>query len=442
MLDIRWKAGLFIGALSLICIFLWLISDTITALLVFTSGLLLYFISHIFWLHQLQSWFKKPALKEIPEGSGMWEEVFTALLQYERNNNLNQTQLNLALERFNLATSAVPDGLVILSASNEIEWCTPNAEMQLGLDLRTDKNLPIVNLIRESHFIAYLYNGEYDEPFKLKSWRNPELILEIQLIPFANNQKLLISRDLTQLEKVDVMRRDFIANVSHELRTPLTVVGGFLETLIDMEGAVPEKLKPYFAMMEDQTNRMSRIIEDLLMLSTIESNTGSPDDSEINMVDLLKTVQNDAVGLCQGLNKSKLQIHLDADATINLKGAVEELRSAFSNLVSNAVRYTPESKDGSHGELFISWRLSNGQPVFSIRDTGIGIEQKHIERLTERFYRVDRSRSRETGGTGLGLSIVKHILIRHQAKLEITSELGVGSTFRAAFPKARLHLLK
>jgi two-component system phosphate regulon sensor histidine kinase PhoR len=441
VLDIRWKAGLFICALSLICVFLWLISGTITALLVFITGLLLYLISHIFWLHQLQTWFKKPSLKEIPEGSGLWEGLFTALLQYERNNQFNQDQLNLALERFNLATSAMPDGLVILSANNEIEWCTPNAEKQLGLDLKTDKNLPIFNLIRESHFIAYLYNGDYDEPFKLKSWRNPELILEIQLIPFANNQKLLISRDLTQLEKVEVMRRDFIANVSHELRTPLTVVGGFLETLSDMEGAVPDKLKPYFVMMGEQTNRMNRIIEDLLMLSTIESNSGIPDDNEIDMLSLLKTILNDAVGLSQALNKSKLKIHLEADPTLKLKGTTEELRSAFSNLVSNAIRYTPENKDGAPGELFIHWGLSNGKPIFSIRDTGIGIEKKHIDRLTERFYRVDRSRSRETGGTGLGLSIVKHILIRHQAKLDITSELGVGSTFSAVFPEDR-QLLK
>ncbi|MDP3087116.1 MAG: phosphate regulon sensor histidine kinase PhoR [Methylotenera sp.] len=440
MLDIRWKAGLFICSLSLICIFMWLISDTITALLVFITGLLLYIIRHIFWLHQLHTWFKKPNLNDVPEGAGLWEDVFRALLKYERNNQFNQTQLNSALERFSLATSAMPDGLVILSANNEIEWCTPNAEKQLGLDLNTDKNLPIFNLIRESQFIAYLYNGDYDEPFKLKSWRNSELIFEIQLIPFANNQKLLISHDLTQLEKVEVMRRDFIANVSHELRTPLTVVGGFLETLTDMEGAVPEKLKPYFTMMEEQTNRMSRIIEDLLMLSTIESNTGIPDDSEIDMLSLLKTIQNDAVGLSQGLNKSKLKIHLDADSTLNLKGSVEELRSAFSNLVTNAIRYTPESKNGNPGELFIHWGLSNGQPTFSVRDTGIGIEEKHIDRLTERFYRVDRSRSRETGGTGLGLSIVKHILIRHQAKLQITSKFGFGSTFYIVFPKSRQFL--
>ena len=432
MPDIRVKVALSLCALSAICLFIWLVSSAIVALVVFSSCLLAYLYSHISWLHQLHTWFKNHALKEIPEGSGVWEDVFAALLRYERSNNNNQAELSYALERFNLTANAIPDGLVILGISNEIEWCTPHAENQLGLDLTTDKNLPIVNLLRDSHFIAYLYSETYDEPFKLKSWRNPELILEIQLIPFANQQKLLICRDMTQLEKVDAMRRDFIANVSHELRTPLTVVGGFLETLGDMKGAVPDSIKSYFAMMQDQTSRMRRIIEDLLTLSTIESNVQAPDDLEIDMTYLLKTIQNDALGLSQILYKSKHKIQLDADATLNLSGAQDELQSALSNLVSNAVRYTPKG-----GEIFITWQLINEQPVFAVRDTGIGIEQQHIDRLTERFYRVDRGRSRETGGTGLGLSIVKHILIRHQAKLEITSEIGVGSTFSVVFPKAR-----
>ena len=443
MLDIRWKAFSFVCALSVICIFLWLLTSTTTALTIFSLGLLIYLTSHIYWLHALNTWFKKPVLKEIPEGSGMWEDIFISLLQYERSNNQNEKQLNAALERFNLATSAMPDGLVILSASNEIEWCTPNAENQLGLDISTDKKLPVVNLIRDSHFIAYLYNENYDEPFKLKSWRNAEVVFEIQLIKFENDQKLLICRDMTLREKVDVMRRDFIANVSHELRTPLTVVGGFLETLTDMEGAVPDGLKSYFSMMEEQTIRMRRIIEDLLTLSTIESNAEDTDDIEIDMASLLKFVQNDGIGLSQGLNKKHI-IHLEADNSLNLNGAVDELRSVFSNLVSNAIRYTPTSdkKSGKTGEIFIRWALQNGEPVFSVRDTGIGIEQQHIDRLTERFYRVDRSRSRETGGTGLGLSIVKHILIRHQAKLEISSELGIGSTFSAIFPKTRIAIKK
>jgi two-component system phosphate regulon sensor histidine kinase PhoR len=211
------------------------------------------------------------------------------------------------------------------------------------------------------------------------------------------------------------------------------VVGGFLETLIDMEGAVPAALKTYFAMMEDQTSRMRRIIEDLLTLSTIESNVEAPDNNEIDMAKLLKIVRSDALGLGQALSKAKHKIHLNADPTLNLNGSQNELQSAFSNLVNNAVRYTPND-----GDIFIRWGMQNEIPVFSVRDTGIGIEQQHIDRVTERFYRVDRGRSRETGGTGLGLSIVKHILIRHQAKLEINSEIGVGSTFSVVFPKARI----
>lgn len=432
MPDIRLKAALSICALCAICLFLWLISGITVALTIFSVGLLGYLIGHIIWLNQLYLWFKNPVLEDIPEGSGVWEDVFTALLQYERNNITNQTQLSSALERFTLTANAIPDGLVILGASNEIEWCTPHAETQLGLNLDTDKNLPIVNLIRDSHFIAYLYNNDYSEPFKLKSWQNSEVIFEIQLILFGSKQKLLICRDMTQLEKVEVMRRDFIANVSHELRTPLTVVGGFLETLSDMEGAVPEAIKSYFAMMQEQTGRMRRIIEDLLTLSKIESNTEEPVNIEIEMANLLKVIQNDALGLSQSLNKTKHTIQLEADSRLNLIGSQDEIQSALSNLVSNAVRYTPKG-----GEIAISWGLSDEQAVFSVRDTGVGIEQQHIDRLTERFYRVDRGRSRETGGTGLGLSIVKHILIRHQAKLEICSEVGVGSTFSVQFPKNR-----
>ncbi len=438
MPDIRLKAFFFVIALSAICLFLWLIFSATIALSAFSIGLLFYLGGHVNWLHQLHVWFKKPELKHIPEGSGVWEDVFSSLLQYERNNITNQTQLSSALERFNLTANAIPDGLVILGASNEIEWCTPRAESQLGLNFSTDKNLPIVNLVRDSHFIAYLYNADFSEPFKLKSWQNPEIAFEIQLIAFGASQKLLICRDTTQLEKVEIMRRDFIANVSHELRTPLTVVGGFLETLGDMQGAVPDAIKSYFGMMQEQTNRMRRIIEDLLTLSKIESNIEEPDNTEIDMPSLLKQIQKDALGLSQGLYKTKHAIELELDQTLNITGAQSELQSALSNLVSNAVRYTAPKNIKNGGEIFIRWKMQGEHAVFTVRDTGIGIEAQHIERLTERFYRVDRGRSRETGGTGLGLSIVKHILIRHQAKLEISSEIGVGSTFSVIFPKARI----
>ena len=408
---------------------MWLISGLVTALVVFTLGLLLYVARHIYWIHQLNNWLQTPDLRHVPEGSGLWEDVYSSLLKYERNNMLKQTELNSALERFQIVANAIPDGLVILSAANTIEWCTSHAEYQLGLNLETDKNLPIVNLLRSSHFIAYLYNEVYDEPFKLKDIKSTESTLEIWLIPLATKQKLLISRDVTQIEKVDAMRRDFIANVSHELRTPLTVVGGFIETLSDMEGAIPSSISSYFGMMQDQTTRMRRLIEDLLTLSHIESNTQAPDNNPINMSMLMNMLLNDANALSQG----KHRISAQTNPHFDLSGAVDELQSALGNLVSNAIRYTPEG-----GEIHISWQLRNNQGIFSVTDNGIGIDQQHIHRLTERFYRVDRGRSRETGGTGLGLAIVKHILTRHQAILEISSELGVGSTFSAVFPKARI----
>lgn len=428
MQDIRWNAFWLGLTLTFICLIVWASSNATTALFVFSAGLLIYLAGHLYWLHQLNKWLKKPVLNHIPNGLGIWEDVFAALYQEHRRHSRNQTQLSTALGRFRHAASALPDGVVVLNAVNEIEWCNPPAEVKLGLDLKQDENQPINYLVRHADFVHYLQEQDYSEPIKLNSWRNSDVTLEIQLIPFGTKQKLLICRDVTQLEKIEAMRRDFIANVSHELRTPLTVVGGFIETLLDMDGAVPESTRSYFNMMLDQTTRMRHLIEDLLTLSHIESNAQAPEDAEIEMSALLNMMINDAKALSQGRHKITTEI----DPHVNLIGAVDELQSAMSNLISNAIRYTPDG-----GEIHITWKMRNNQAIFSVRDNGIGIEQQHIDRLTERFYRVDRSRSRETGGTGLGLSIVKHILTRHQAKLEITSELGVGSTFSEVFPKVR-----
>jgi two-component system phosphate regulon sensor histidine kinase PhoR len=427
--DIRWNAFWLGLTLTVICLITWASSTATIALIVFAAGILIYLGCHLYWLHQLILWLKKPVLTNIPNGSGVWEDIFASLYQEHRRHSRNQTQLSSALGRFRHAASALPDGVVVLNSANDIEWCNPPAEILLGLDLKQDENQPINYLVRHTDFVNYLQAQEYSEPIKIKSWRNSEVILEIQLIPFGTKQKLLICRDVTQLEKIETMRRDFIANVSHELRTPLTVVGGFVETLLDMDGAVPESTRGYFNMMQEQTTRMRRLIEDLLTLSHIESNAQAPEDTTIEMSALLNMLLNDANGLSQGKHK----IFVEADPQLDLIGAMDELQSALSNLVSNAIRYTPEG-----GEIHIIWQLRSNQAVFSVKDNGIGIEQLHIDRLTERFYRVDRSRSRETGGTGLGLSIVKHILTRHQAKLEVTSELGVGSTFSVIFPKARI----
>jgi two-component system, OmpR family, phosphate regulon sensor histidine kinase PhoR len=427
--DIRWRAFWLILGLTFICLIVWAASDAETALISFSVGIILYLFGHLYWLNQLVKWYKKRDLASMPLGTGIWEDLFAAIYHEQRRHIRSQTQLSSALDRFRHAASALPDGVVLLDDDNKIEWCNKPAERQLGLSLKQDIDQPIVYLVRNAEFIQYLKHHVDIDPIKLKSWIHADTILEIQLVAFGSNQKLLICRDVSQLEKLEHMRRDFIANVSHELRTPLTVVGGFLETLSDMDGAIPENIRNYFGMMQDQTSRMKLLIEDLLTLSQLENSANTPDESELDINAILNTVLNESKALSHG----KHLITLEADPTLALTGSNQELRSAFGNLVSNAIRYTPEG-----GSISMSWQMINHEAVFSVTDTGLGIEPQHLDRLTERFYRVDRSRSRETGGTGLGLSIVKHILSRHQGRLEITSEFGKGSTFKAVFPKSRV----
>ncbi|MFM9836166.1 MAG: phosphate regulon sensor histidine kinase PhoR [Methylophilaceae bacterium] len=429
MQDIRWKA-LWLGiSLIALCQIIWLETGLTEALITLSAGLLLYIAGHIYWLNKLQIWLKNSNPETVPSGFGVWEDIFSKLFQNQRKHFRTETELVTSLEGFKQATNALPDGIVVLNRRNEIEWCNPPAEAQLGLDLSHDANQVIHNFVRYGEFINYLQAEHYGEPIQLKSIRNSDITLQLQLIPFGVEQKLLISRDVSAQEKTDIIRRDFIANVSHELRTPLTVVGGFLETLTDTKGVVSDSSRRYFDMMIDQTNRMRLIIEDLLTLSRIESNSEAPEDVVIKMTPFLNLIKNDAIALSNGKHK----IHMHGEKNLNLKGSREELLSAFSNLVSNAIRYTP-----AKGDIYIDWQADDdGKAVFSVMDTGIGIEQQHIERITERFYRVDRGRSRDTGGTGLGLAIVKHILSRHKAKLEVESEFGVGSTFSIIFPLAR-----
>ncbi len=429
MQDIRWRAFWLIVSLSFVCLIVWAAADAETALISFSVGVTLYLFGHLHWLNQLIKWYRKRDLATMPLGGGIWEDLFAAIYHEQRRHIRSQSQLSSALDRFRHAASALPDGIVLLDDDNKIEWCNKPAERQLGLSLKQDLDQPIVYLVRNTEFIQYLKHHVDIDPIKLKSWISPDTTLEIQLVAFGSNQKLLICRDVSQLEKLEHMRRDFIANVSHELRTPLTVVGGFLETLSDMDGAIPENIRNYFGMMQDQTSRMRLLIEDLLTLSQLENGATSPDEAELDVAALLNAILIESKSLSNGRHI----LTLEADPTLALTGSSQELHSAFGNLVSNAIRYTPEG-----GSIAMNWQVINHEAVFSVTDTGLGIEQQHLDRLTERFYRVDRSRSRETGGTGLGLSIVKHILSRHQGRLEITSEFGKGSTFKAVFPKSRI----
>jgi two-component system phosphate regulon sensor histidine kinase PhoR len=419
---------LFLIALTIAGLLAWPVAGPTAAVAVFAAGLFFLVVAHYRHIALLRRWLRDPVPEAVPHGSGVWDRVFADLYRLLRLQRQSESQLTATLEEFRQAGAAMPDGMVILDAQDRIEWCNPMAENHFGLDRSRDTGQSITNLVRQPQFIEYLQAQNYGEPLVLRPSRGTEFILSVQLVPYGDRQKLVISRDITDLERVETMRRDFIANVSHELRTPLTVLGGFVETIMEVKAADGELLRRSLPMMREQTQRMQRLVEDLLTLSRLESSHNPPREEPVNVPELVRTLYHDALALSAGRHR----ITLDLAADDWLMASEEELRSAFSNLVSNAVRYTPEG-----GEVTIAWQRRGPEAVFSVRDTGIGIASQHVPRLTERFYRVDRSRSRETGGTGLGLAIVKHVLNRHQARLEITSEPGHGSTFSALFTSER-----
>ena len=404
-------------------------------LVVLSTGLLLWLLFHLWHLRALLQLLHDPQPDEIPDGYGNWDQVFSLLYRQSRQQSLSQKKLANVLERFINAGEAMPDGVVVLDELDRIEWFNPMAVEHFSLNRKQDIGSQIANLVRQPGFHAYLTEQQYSQPQILRQMRSGgELVLSVQLVPFDSTRKLLLSRDITQLERVQTVHRDFVANVSHELRTPLTVVGGFLETLSDMPDVDSQTLRQFLPMMMEQAKRMQNLVEDLLTLSRLESNPISSAHDVVEMEDMLRTLLIEAEGLSQGRH----QVVLAEVATMNLSGEPSELHSAFGNLVSNAVRYTPEG-----GTITLRWRVDgkgtdHERAVFSVTDTGIGIAREHIPRLTERFYRVDRGRSRGTGGTGLGLAIVKHVLARHHARLEVDSELERGSTFSVVFPSDRL----
>jgi two-component system phosphate regulon sensor histidine kinase PhoR len=384
---------------------------------------------HALHLAGLSDWLRKPQLRTLPSGHGVWEEVLAKLHHTLKNREGERDQLARALLRFRAAAQALPDGVVILDRDDHIEWANATARRQLGVDARRDAGRPIVNLVRHPDFVADRRRSDYGAPLVLHSTRS-DAVLSVRIIEFGADRKLLSSRDITIEERLDTMRRDFVANVSHELKTPITVLSGFVETLADEQVELtPAQRKRFLGLMTEQGQRMRRLIEDLLTLSALESSQAPNDEQEISMRPFCERLLEEARALSAGRHR----IELDPLRDATLIGSVAELTSAFSNLVSNAIRYTPDG-----GTVRIRWHIEDGCGVFSVTDSGIGIDSRHIPRLTERFYRVDQGRSRETGGTGLGLAIVKHVLTRHEATLEIASETGQGSTFSAVFPEQRL----
>ena len=394
---------------------------------VFCLGLGAQMAAHFRNFALLDRWSRAPDVDANLEGRGAWDGIFGRLYRHEKDLRAQIERRSHRIDMLLAAIQALNDGVVLLNDRMHIVFCNATAEALLGLQARTDIGQSVANLVRQPEFVAFLLAGDFARPLTIRSERNPGCVLSIHLIPYAENRTLMQIKDVTQTERLDRMRRDFVANVSHELRTPLTVLSGFLETLREIDLG-PEEQQRYLALMSEQSGRMLTIVQDLLTLSAIES-APPPEDAVLDMAKIIDKLRRDAESLSGGRH----HLVVEADDPNDLLGSESELTSAFSNLVSNAIRYTPVG-----GRITIRWETNAHGGVFSVQDTGIGIDAQHIPRLTERFYRVDRGRSREAGGTGLGLAIVKHALNRHQAQLEITSTPGVGSCFSARFPASRI----
>lgn len=366
-----------------------------------------------------------------PRGEGVWNELDRLLYRSQAEMRGRKRRLIEMLKAYRAAAAALPDAIVVVERNSQrIEWFNDAATHLLHLRHPRDIGAPLAERLKPLPLSHWLAAGRHAEPLEIASPWAPGATLSFRLIPYSETLWLLVARDVSRLLQLEQMRRDFVANVSHELRTPLTVVHGYLDMLDPEEHPA---WAPMLAEMQRQSQRMTQLVEDLLTLSRLESQEGLAVEEQIGMASMLATLKREAMVLSQGRH----EIELEDSAQVDLRGSAKELHSAFSNLVGNAIRYTPAG-----GRITIRFRPEGGDPaqgvVLEVADTGYGIPAAHLPRITERFYRVSTSRSRESGGTGLGLSIVKHVLHLHQARLEIASEVGRGSTFSCHFGAERV----
>ena len=420
--ELRRVAGLLLVAVLLGALF----GNTLLVLLLAIAG---YLIWHLYNLQRLVRWLREGKKFRPPEASGIWDDVFEHIFRLQQRNRKRKRDLRRMLKRFHKITVALPDATVELRpGSDDIEWWNSAAARYLGFEYPRDAGQRISNLLRYPAFLDYLHRGDYDRSIEMPSPVDEAIRLRVRVIPYSGNRRLVIARDITRVQVLERTRRDFVANASHELRTPLTVVAGYLETLLESQ-EFGEAYADQLRSMQRQTARMKRIVDDLMLLSRLESEAPQTDAEPVAVARLIDAIVNQARDLS---GDQEHHIEFDIESGLCLKGREAELYSAFSNLVFNAVRYTPAG-----GQISISWKTVQGAPQFAVRDTGMGIAPQHLPRLTERFYRVDTGRSRASGGTGLGLAIVKHVLLRHDAQLDIQSQPGSGSLFRCRFPAER-----
>ena len=390
------------------------------------AGVTLYLGWTLKQLLRLHDWLRNHQPDEAPpDGYGLWGEVFDSIYHLQRRDQRVRGRLQAVIDRVQESTAALKDAVVMLDSDGNLEWWNRAAETLLGLKTPQDSGQPVTNLVRHPRFKEYFEQDSYAEPLDIPSPVNDHLRIQLYITRYGNNEHLMLVRDVTRIHQLEQMRKDFIANVSHELRTPLTVICGYLETLLDNVDDVNPRWKRPLSQMQQQGERMQTLLNDLLLLAKLEATDYPSDNQPVQVERLLRTVKSDAQALSGQRNQT---ITLEAHADVALKGSETELRSAFSNLVFNAVKYTPDG-----GSIRIRWWADASGAHLSVQDSGVGIDSKHLPRLTERFYRVDSSRHASTGGTGLGLAIVKHVLLRHRARLEISSVLGHGSTFTCHF---------
>jgi len=401
-----------------------------------------------FYAKQLLNWLRSEQSNETPvlmAGAqprlpGVWGEAADRVRRLLKNRHQQYKESQSRLDEFLSALQASPNGVVLLDGQGRIEWCNQTAAQHFGFDAQRDLQQYIANLVREPAFNAYLTVGNFSHevviPGNFNTPARP-VKLSVHVHRYGKDRKLLLSRDITSVEQADAMRRDFVANVSHEIRTPLTVVSGFIETLQNLPLKKADRER-YLALMAQQSQRMQTLVEDLLTLSQLEGSPPPAATEWIGTKSLLAQCEQEARALSGVIAPQGHQLFFDSGPACEIAGIYREIGSAFSNLVTNAVRYTPEN-----GLISVGWTLlADGRGEFRVKDSGPGIAPVHLPRLTERFYRVDRSRSRETGGTGLGLAIVKHVAQRHGAELHIESKVGQGSCFSVIFPTSRIRLLQ
>lgn len=396
-------------------------------------GVLLVSMADTLHGYRVLEWLRLGTESRAPSESGMWGEITHRMERALRLREIQTAHERERLAQFFEAIDASPNGVLLLDANDQIDWFSSVAADHFGLQPERDLRQRITNLVRAPAFVNYLQLGNFAAPVKFV---NPhgQGMLSVVVREYGDGQKLVLTQDITERERAETMRRDFVANVSHEIRTPLTVLSGFIETLVNLPLTEVER-KRVFSLMAQQTGRMQALVSDLLTLAQLEGSPRPALDRWVPVARLLAHVESDARSLSQGRHQLTFSPSADDQpAAAQIAGSETELLSALANLVNNAIRYTPQG-----GRIDVRWRVTpDGEGEFQVKDTGAGIEAEHLPRLTERFYRVDGSRSRETGGTGLGLSIVKHVVQRHAGELHVESQLGQGSKFTLVFPPARV----